>query len=214
MRELLPLFVTLAGRRVVLVGGGTVAVAKLRQLQAVGAQVFVVAPEIHEDIVRSGVAVAERPFQPADLDGAWLVVAAATPAVNRAVAEAAEERRLFVNAVDDPPNASAYLSGVVRRADVTIAISTSGDAPALAGLLREALDGVLPPDLDRWMAVAREERARWRRDGVSMEQRRPLLLEALNKIYESAAASTENTTEEVLVSAPSANSAADFGKDS
>lgn len=191
MRELLPLFVTLAGRRVVLVGGGTVAVAKLRQLQAVGAQVFVVAPEIHEDIVRSGVARVQRPFQPSDLDGAWLVVAAATPAVNRAVAEAAEARRLFVNAVDDPPNASAYLSGVVRRADVTIAISTSGDAPALAGLLREALDGVLPPDLEHWMAVAREERARWRRDGVPMGQRRPLLLEALNKIYEGAE-STEN----------------------
>ena len=193
MRELLPLFVTLAGRRVVLVGGGTVAVAKLRQLQAVGAQVFVVAPEIHEDIVRSGVAVAQRPFQPADLEGAWLVVAAATPAVNRAVAEAAEERRVFVNAVDDPPNASAYLSGVVRRADVTIAVSTSGEAPALTGLLREALDDVLPQDLDRWMAVARDERARWRRDGVPMEQRRPLLLEALNRIYDGTTETTEST---------------------
>ncbi len=217
MRELLPLFVTLTGRRVLLVGGGTVAVAKLRQLQAVGARVFVVAPEIHEDIVRSGVAVAHRPFRPADLEGAWLVVAAATPAVNRAVAEVAEERQLFVNAVDDPPNASAYLGGVVRRADVTIAISTSGDAPALAGLLREALDGVLPPDLDRWMAVAREERARWRRDGVPMEQRRPLLLEALNRIYQLAAehaVPAENSKEAPFVEVPSASSAANFRKDS
>ena len=184
MRDLLPIFVTLAGRRVLLVGGGTVAVAKLRQLQAVRADVVVVAPSVHEEIVRSGVPVARRRFEPADLDGAWFVVAAATPDVNQAVAAAAEEKHLFVNAVDDPPNASAFLSGVVRRADVTVAISTSGDAPALAGLLREALEAVLPEDLDKWMAVAREERAKWRRDGVPMNERRPLLLEALNRIYE------------------------------
>jgi siroheme synthase-like protein len=188
MRDLLPLFVTLAGRRVLLVGGGPVAAAKLRQLQAVGADVCVVAPEVDEEIVGSGATVARRPFEPADLEGAWLVVAAATPEVNRAVAAAAERQQLFVNAVDDPPNASAFLSGVVRRADVTVAISTSGDAPALTGLLREALDAVLPADLDKWMAVAREERAKWRRDGVPMEQRRPLLLDALNRIYELAGA--------------------------
>jgi uroporphyrin-III C-methyltransferase / precorrin-2 dehydrogenase / sirohydrochlorin ferrochelatase len=186
MRDLLPIFVTLSGRRVLLVGGGTVAFAKLRQLRAVGADVVVVAPSVHEEIAQSGVPVARRPFELADLDGAWFVVAAATPEVNRAVAAAAEERHLFVNAVDDPPNASAFLSGVVRRADVTVAISTSGEAPALAGLLREALDAVLPQDLDKWMAVAREERAKWRRDGVPMQERRPRLLEALNKIYELA----------------------------
>jgi siroheme synthase-like protein len=191
MRELLPLFVTLAGRRVVLVGGGAVAAAKLRQLQAVGADVLVVAPDVHEEILRSGVAIARRSFEPADLDGAWLVVAAATPDVNRAVALAAETRQLFVNAVDDPPNASAFLSGVVRRTDVTLAISTSGDAPALTALVREALDAVLPQDLDKWMAVAREERAKWRQDAVPMDERRPLLLEALNKIYELGAESRD-----------------------
>jgi siroheme synthase-like protein len=89
--------------------------------------------------------------------------------------------------VDDPPNATAYLSGVVRRAGVTLAISTSGAAPALTGLLREALDAVLPDDIDEWMTVAREARPAWRRDGVPMEARRPLLLQALNKIYEEKA---------------------------
>ncbi|HEX7796049.1 MAG TPA: NAD(P)-dependent oxidoreductase [Vicinamibacterales bacterium] len=216
MRELLPIFVTLAGRRVLLVGGGTVAAAKLRQLQAVGADVVVVAPTVREEIVRSGVTVLRRPFEPADLEGVWFVVAAATPEVNRAVAVAAEARRLFVNAVDDPPNASAFLSGVVRRADVTVAISTSGDAPALAGLLREALDAVLPEDLDKWMAVAREERAKWRRDGVAMNERRPLLLEALNRIYEPAEGPAEvaQKPDQNLIAASSARSAAKFRKDS
>ena len=60
-------------------------------------------------------------------------MAAAPPEVNREVAAAAEERRLFVNAVDDPAHASLYLGGVVRRGGVTAAISTDGRAPALAG---------------------------------------------------------------------------------
>jgi siroheme synthase-like protein len=220
MRELLPLFVTLQGRRVVLVGGGSVAAAKLRQLQAVGADVLVVAPDLHDDIVGSGVAIARRSFAAADLDGAWLVVAAATPEINRQVALAAEERQLFVNAVDDPPNATAFLSGVVRRDGVTLAISTSGDAPALTGLIREALDAVLPEDLGAWMNVAREERAKWRRDGVPMEKRRPLLLEALNGIYTSTASPDDRgmpradpgaeypePAEPILTSANSASSA-------
>jgi len=184
MTDLLPLFLTLKGRRVLLVGGGPVAAAKLRQLLAVGADVLVVAPSVDAAIERANVAIARRPFEPADLDGAWLVVAAATPEANREVATAAEARRIFVNAVDDPPNASAFLSGVVRRDGVTIAISTNGDAPALAGLLREALDAVLPVDLETWMDQARRERFIWRRDLVPMEQRRPLLLAALNRLYE------------------------------
>jgi len=100
------------------------------------------------------------------------------------VAREAEARGIFVNAVDDPPNASAYLGGIVRRDGVTVAISTNGDAPALAGLLREALDAVLPPELDRWMDTARDVRAEWLASGVPMPERRPLLLRALNALYE------------------------------
>ena len=184
MTELLPLFLTLTGRRVLLVGGGPVAAAKLRQLLAVGADVHVVAPRVDAEIERAGVTIARRRFEPADLDETWLVVAAATPEANREVAAAADARRIFVNAVDDPSNATAFLGGVVRRGGVTIAISTSGDAPALAGLLREALDAVLPAELDTWVDQARRERGVWRRTLVPMEKRRPLLLEALNALYE------------------------------
>ena len=104
--------------------------------------------------------------------------------MNRQVAAAAERRRIFVNAVDDPANASAYLSGVVRRDGVTLAISTSGAAPALTGLLREGLDQVLPQDLRAWLEEARQQRVIWRRDHVPMEERRPRLLEALNQLYD------------------------------
>jgi uroporphyrin-III C-methyltransferase/precorrin-2 dehydrogenase/sirohydrochlorin ferrochelatase len=185
MADLLPLFVNLAGRRVVLVGGGPVAAAKLTPLLEARADVLVVSPEIHADIEQSGVPVARREFSPADLDGAWLVIAAATPDVNRTIARAAEARRIFVNAVDDPANATAFLSGVVRRDGVTLAISTNGDAPGLTSLLREALDAILPRDIGRWMAEARRVRAIWKRDGVPMEARKPLLLATLNELYRS-----------------------------
>jgi uroporphyrin-III C-methyltransferase/precorrin-2 dehydrogenase/sirohydrochlorin ferrochelatase len=187
MQQLLPLFLDLTGRRVLLVGGGSVASAKLDQLVAAQADVHVVAPDVCKHIEEAGVRIEQRPFDPADLDDAWFVVTAATPDVNRQVAAAAESRRIFVNAVDDPANASAYLSGVVRRDGVTLAISTSGAAPALTGLLREGLDQVLPHDLRAWLEEARQQRLIWRRDHVPMKERRPLLLKALNDLYDRTA---------------------------
>jgi siroheme synthase-like protein len=185
MTELLPLFLNLTGRDVLLVGGGPVAAAKLRQLIAAGAQVRLVSPVISDEIEpHPDVIVERRPFAPSDLDGAWLVVAAATPEVNRQVADEAEPRRIFVNAVDDPDNATAFLSGVVRRDGVTLAISTSGAAPALTALLREGLDVLLPRDLAAWMWQARAARVAWKRDGVPMAARKPRLLQALNKLYD------------------------------
>src|SRR5262245_33402916 len=186
MADLLPVFLTLAGRRVVIVGGGPVAASKLQALLAAAADIAVVAPEICPEIQAAGVAIVRRAFVPADLDDAWLVVAAAPPAVNREVADAAAARRLFVNAVDDPAHATAYLGGVIRRDGVTVAISTDGQAPGLAGLLREALDALLPREIGEWLAVARRERAAWRRDSIPMKERRPLLLRALNRIYGTA----------------------------
>ena len=104
------------------------------------------------------------------------MVAAATPDVNRGVAAAAESQRLFVLAVDDPSAASAYGAGALRRGGVTVAVSTDGRAPALAGLLREGLEAVLPEDLEDWTATARARARGWRADGVPMAERRPLLL--------------------------------------
>jgi siroheme synthase-like protein len=180
---LFPVFLKLAGRRVLVVGGGPVATSRIGALVAAGAKITVIAPVMTPGIDASPVTRHRREFRPEDVEGAWLVVAAATPEVNREVARAAEARGVFVNAVDDPPNATAYLGGVVRRAGVTLAISTNGQAPALAGLLREALDAVLPADLDRWVAEARAIRPRWIAKRVPMADRRPQLLRALNALY-------------------------------
>ena len=178
-----PVFLDLRLRPVLIVGGGPVAAAKLQALVDEGAQVTVVAPTVVAAMERPEVTVRRRGFEESDLDGMWWVVAAATPEVNRRVKAAADERRIFVNAVDDPAHATAYLGGVVRRHGVTVAISTDGRAPALAGLLREALDAWLPGDLDAWMSAADVARRSWKADGVPIERRRPLLLEALNRLY-------------------------------
>jgi uroporphyrin-III C-methyltransferase/precorrin-2 dehydrogenase/sirohydrochlorin ferrochelatase len=178
-----PVFLNLTSRPVLIVGGGPVAAAKLDALLAEGARVTVVAPTVGEGMVRPGVTLHRRPFDERDLEGMWWVVAAAPPEVNRRVNAAAERRQIFVNAVDDPAHATAYLGGVVRRHGVTVSISTDGRAPALAGLVREALDAWLPGDLDAWMQAADGARRAWKADGVPMGRRRPLLLETLNRLY-------------------------------
>ena len=183
---LFPVFLNLTDRPVVLVGGGAVAYAKLGELVRAGAHVTVVAPEIRPEIASfDGLIIVQREFVPRDLDGAWFVIAAASPEVNRGVAAAAEDRHVFVNAVDDAAGASAYAGGVFRRGGVTIAVSTEGRAPALAGLLREGLEELVPEDVETWVLAARRLRHEQRAAGVPMGKRRPLLLRALNRLYAS-----------------------------
>jgi uroporphyrin-III C-methyltransferase/precorrin-2 dehydrogenase/sirohydrochlorin ferrochelatase len=81
--------------------------------------------------------------------------------------------------VDDLELATAYLGGVVRRGGVTFAISTGGAAPALAGLLREALDLLLPADLDEWIQLARQQRSQWKDAALDLTARREKLRQAL-----------------------------------
>jgi len=150
------------------VGGGPLAESKAMSLREAGARVRV---------------VESSRFRPRDLDDCWLAVSAATSDVNRRVADAARSRRIFVVAVDDPSSSTAHGVAVVRRAGVTLGISTDGRAPALSGLLREALERILPEELSEWTRVARSLRENWRREGVPMAERRPLLLRALNEIY-------------------------------
>ncbi len=184
---LFPLFLKLAGRDVLVVGGGPVGTGKALALVEAGAKVTVVAPEISTELRAAAAAgkvvLAARAFAEADVEGAWFVVAAAPGDVNRAVAAAAEARHTFVLAVDDPSAATAYGAGIVRRGGVTVAVSTDGRAPALAGLLREGLEAVLPDELESWTREAERHRALWKAAGVPMAERRPLLLDALNRLY-------------------------------
>src|SRR5262249_61554550 len=119
MPELLPLFLNLTGRSVVLVGGGRVATAKLQQLEAVGAEVTVVAPQISEGIRKHRVRLIERGFEAADLDAAWLAVAAATPEVNRLVGAGGHERPARLTRRGAPPSGAPRSRRARRPAGVS-----------------------------------------------------------------------------------------------
>ncbi len=177
-----PVFLKLGGKRVVVVGAGAMALEKLPALLDAEAVVTVVAPDVRPDIrALPGISIVERGFEPRDLDGAWYVVAAAPPEVNRQVSEAAAGRQIFVNAVDDLRYADAYLGGVIRKAGFTFAISSDAASPALTALVRRGLERLIPEELDEWLAIGRRMRPKWKADQTPFAQRRPLLLEAINR---------------------------------
>ena len=183
MPGLYPVFLKLGQRKVVVVGGGRVALNKVRPLLLAGADVTVVAPRVSAELARAPVTLVRSSFRAQHLSGAWFVVAAATREVNRRVRAAAEKRRLFVNVVDEAEEATAYSGGVVRRGQVTVAISTAGQTPALAALLREAFEGLLPDEVAEWAELGRRARLRWRATRVPLSDRRPLLWQALDRLY-------------------------------
>jgi precorrin-2 dehydrogenase/sirohydrochlorin ferrochelatase len=158
---LYPVNLAVAGRRCVVVGGGDVAARKVEGLVAAGADVVVIAPQIDERIRRSGVQLRERGYQPGDLDGAWLAIAATDdPAVNRQVHADGDAGRVWINAADDPPACSFTLPAVVRRGPVMVTVSTAGRSPALAGWLRGQVAAQLGPEvgvLAEWLSQARDE---------------------------------------------------------
>jgi siroheme synthase-like protein len=180
----LPLFLSVEGRAVLVCGGGPAVERKVVDLVAAGARVRLVAPratEALERMARRGTITWDaRPYAEADLEGVWLVVSATNdPEAARAIFAQASARQLFVLAVDDPENGSASSGSVITRPPFVIAISSSGETPALTRLLREVLEHALPDD--RFIEAARELRARWRAEGTPMASRFPELVRLLNK---------------------------------
>ena len=153
-----PAGLRLAGRRVVVVGGGHVAQRRVPALLAVGAAVEVVSPAVTpaiEGLVGSGeVTWHERGFESGDLDGAWYVIAATDVGeVNERVSRAAEERRIFCVRSDDATRASAWTPAVGRHAGVTVAVLGNRE-PQRSAAVRDELvsalrDGIIDADAHR-----------------------------------------------------------------
>jgi uroporphyrin-III C-methyltransferase/precorrin-2 dehydrogenase/sirohydrochlorin ferrochelatase len=135
-----PLFLGLERRPVVVVGGGAVALRRVPDLIAAGAVVHVVAPYVDPGLAVLDVTVERREFVPGDLDHAWLVLACTSDAaVNAAVAEAAERRRIWCVRADDASRSTAWRPAVAQVDDFTLAVSAGGD-PGRAGRLRDELE--------------------------------------------------------------------------
>jgi uroporphyrin-III C-methyltransferase/precorrin-2 dehydrogenase/sirohydrochlorin ferrochelatase len=178
--KLFPLFLQLEGRRVLVVGGGTVGERKVEELLEAGAQVHLVSPTATprlRELAAGRIEWSERQFDTNDASNVWFVVAATNDkTVNERIASAAETVRVFVNAVDDIPNASAFLGSVLRRAPFIISLSSSGELPGLTRLLREILERALPEE--SFVTRARELRRKWKHEGTPHASRFSELLRA------------------------------------
>jgi len=169
-----PVFLDIAGKAVVVIGGGQVALRKVEGLLDAGTQVTVVSPALHPDLetlVAAGrVRHIAREYSPGDLEGYLLAfVGTDDRSVNAAVAREGKQRGVWVNAVDDPANCDFIMPGIVRRGDIILAVSTSGGSPAMARKLREDLEQFLTPEYALMLDLVAQVRRELCDRGVKVE---------------------------------------------
>jgi precorrin-2 dehydrogenase / sirohydrochlorin ferrochelatase len=164
-----PVVVDLEGRPVLVVGGGDVAERRVEGLLAASASIVVVSPRVKASLVTLAeagrISVRVRSYRASDLRGKILAFAATDDrAVNAAVADDARKRRIWVNAADDPDHCDFILPSVLRRGSLLVSVTTGGQSPALARVVREELERLFGSDYalltDLAGQVRRELRAR------------------------------------------------------
>jgi precorrin-2 dehydrogenase/sirohydrochlorin ferrochelatase len=156
---------TLEGRAAVVVGGGEVAARKAQDLLAANANVTVIAPQLCDQIValadQNRIAAYGRPYRTGDLSGAFVVIAATDDeGLNARISEDAVAINVLVNVVDRPALCTFTVPATVHRGDLTLAISTEGRCPALAGILREELEQRYGPEYAELVGLFGELRKR------------------------------------------------------
>jgi len=162
--SLFPAFLKLANRRVLVVGGGAIAAQKIPGLLEAGALIHVVSPKLSPALVEyvrnRKIDWSPKPFEPSDLDGAFLAIAATSlHDLNASVFAEADRRNILCNSVDDIAHCHFYYGSIVQRGDLQIAISTNGKSPALAQRLRKELEERFGPEYGswlEWLGAARE----------------------------------------------------------
>ena len=150
-------FLKLTNRRVLVVGGGAIAAQKIPGLLEAGARVHVVSPKLSpalaEYVRTRQIDWSPKLFEPEDLDGAFLIIAATSLRdLNASVFAEADRRNILCNSVDDIEHCHFYYGSIVQRGDLQIAISTNGKSPALAQRLRKELEEQFGPAYESWLA--------------------------------------------------------------
>jgi siroheme synthase-like protein len=168
-----PVFLDVANKPVVVVGGGNVALVKVESLIDAGAQVTVVSPELNERMEQlrdEGRFVhLKRKYELGDLEGYDLAFAATDDGEdNHAVWREGRERHIWVNAVDDIPNCDFIMPGIVRKGDLVLAISTSGTSPAMARKVREDINAFLTDEDAELLDLAAEIRRELREQKITV----------------------------------------------
>ena len=188
-----PMMVNLAGRHCLVVGGGRVAERKITLLLECDASVEVVSPEatrkIAELAAKKAIRLTRRAVRSTDVERAFLVFAATDDAyVNRSVADTVRKAGGLVNVADAPDSCDFLVPSVVRRGDLTIAISTAGGSPALAKRLRQRLESTIGPEYEAFLAALRELRNAAQRSIPDPERRQAVYRRAMDSdLFEHAA---------------------------
>jgi precorrin-2 dehydrogenase / sirohydrochlorin ferrochelatase len=158
-----PFFLEMNRRRCVVIGGGTVAERRIEGLLGAGASVAVISPKINEGLgnlrAEKRIRHIERAYETGDLTGYDLVfVATDEPEVNARVCRDARARGVWINSADDPAHCDFILPAVIRRGDLTVAVSTGGASPAATRAIREELDQYFTGDYAGFVRIAEEVR--------------------------------------------------------
>ena len=169
-----PIVLEMKGRRCLVVGGGAVAERKIASLLEVGAEVTVISPEVTAAISgwskNNSIQLKARPYQSGDLAGYQLVfVATDDSGVNDRVYQEGKRYGVWVNAADDPAHCDFILPSVLRRGDLTVAVSTGGASPAAARAVREELEGYFTADYAELVQVAAEVRRELREKSFAVD---------------------------------------------
>jgi precorrin-2 dehydrogenase/sirohydrochlorin ferrochelatase len=172
-QEFYPMFLNIRGRRCVVVGGGGVALRKVRALLEHGASVEVISPDPCPELVelegKGRIRILQRQYQPGDLQKALIAIAATDSSdINQQVVKEAQDRAVLVNAADDLENSDFILPSYLRRGDITIAISTAGRSPALARKIRTRLEKEFGDEYASLVRLIGEVRAEVRRQKVKV----------------------------------------------
>lgn len=162
-----PVNLLVEGRKVLVVGGGTVAASKVRGLLDARAVVHVVAREVGDEVRALPVTWEERPYERGEVAGYRLAVACTDdPAANQAVFDDGEAAGVWVNAADDPERCSYTLPAKAERGRLLVTVSTAGHSPALSGWLRDELAATLGPEHDALLDMLAAARAELAADGA------------------------------------------------
>ena len=185
MNTYYPVYIEMRELPCVVIGGGKIAQGKIEGLLAVQAKVTVISPDLtphlHDLANQKQITQLARTYQPGDLAGAFLVICATDqPEINHQVWQEATANRQLVNVVDDTPRCNFIAPSILRKGDLTIAISTSGKAPALAVRLKEWLQGELGPEYERFLELAGELRAPLAQHIPDFETRKALWYELVD----------------------------------
>jgi len=168
-----PVSLNIKGRKCVVVGGGEVALRKVKALLEHGARVTVISPELGPELVQLAehgeVAALNREYRAGDLKDSFLAIAATDDSdINRRIVREAKNKAVLVNVVDDAENSDFIVPSCLRRGDVTIAVATAGRSPALARKIRISLEKDFGEEYAALALLIDEVRAELKRQGITV----------------------------------------------